>query len=95
MGEEAEVRNPVRRAEYAPGAAALCGSGWRAGHSGGCARSLLAVHAGRIGQEVPCVQSHDALLAAVGIIAPAEADALPVECGDAVVGDGHAMGVAA
>src|ERR1039457_4289761 len=46
-------------------------------------------------EEVHRVQSHDALLAAVGIIAPAEADALPVESGDAVVGDGHAVGVAA
>jgi hypothetical protein len=31
----------------------------------------------------------------VGIIAPEEADALPVEGGDAVVADSHAMGVAA
>ena len=46
-------------------------------------------------QEVHGVEGHDALLAAVGIIAPAEADALAVEGGDAVVGDGHAMGVAA
>src|SRR5450631_1536973 len=46
-------------------------------------------------QEVHCVEGHDALLAAVGIIAPSEADAIPVEGGDAVVGDGHAMGVAA
>src|SRR5579864_1653344 len=46
-------------------------------------------------EEVHSVEGHDALLAAVGIIAPEEADALPVECGDAVVRDGHAMGVAA
>jgi len=46
-------------------------------------------------QEVHCVQSHDALPAAVGIIAPAEADTLAVEGGDAVVGDGHAVGVTA
>ena len=46
-------------------------------------------------QEVHCVEGHDALLAAVGIIAPSEADALTVEGGDAVVGDGHAVGVAA
>ena len=46
-------------------------------------------------QEVYGVEGHDALLAAVGIIAPEEADALAVEGGDAVVGDGHAMGVAA
>ena len=35
------------------------------------------------------------LLGAVRIISPEEADALAVECGDAVVRDGHAMGVAA
>ena len=46
-------------------------------------------------EEVHGVQGHDALLAAVGIIAPSEADALTVEGGDAVVGDGHAVGVAA
>src|SRR5579863_5363007 len=46
-------------------------------------------------EEVHGVESHDALLAAVGIIAPEEADALPVEGGDAVVADGHAVGVAA
>ena len=46
-------------------------------------------------EEVHCVEGHDALLAAVGIIAPAEADAISVECGDAVVGNRHAVGVAA
>src|SRR5271169_938884 len=46
-------------------------------------------------QEVHCVEGHDALLAAVGIIAPAEADALAVEGGDAVIADGHAVGIAA
>jgi len=46
-------------------------------------------------EEVHGIKGHDALLAAVGIIAPEEADALPVEGGDGVVGDGHAVGVAA
>jgi len=46
-------------------------------------------------EEVHGVESHDALLAAVRIIAPEKADALSVEGGDAVVADGHAMGVAA
>ena len=46
-------------------------------------------------QEVHCVEGHDALFAAVGIIAPAEAAALAVEGGDAVIGDGHAVGIAA
>ena len=46
-------------------------------------------------EEVHGVEGHDALLAAVGIIAPEEADALPVEGGDAVIADGHAVGVAA
>ena len=93
--EEAAARVPVRRAVCGPGAAAVCGSGWTAGHSGGCARSLWAAHGGRSGQELDRIEGHDALLAAVGIIAPAEADALAVEGGEAVVGDSHAMGVAA
>lgn len=46
-------------------------------------------------EKVHRVEGHDALLAMVGIIAPEEADALPVEGGDAVIADGHAMGVAA
>ena len=46
-------------------------------------------------EEVHGIKGHDALFAAVGIVAPAEADALAIEGGDAVVGDGHAVGVAA
>jgi len=46
-------------------------------------------------EEVHGVEGHDALLAAVGIIAPEETDTLPVEAGDPVIADGHAMGVAA
>src|SRR5450631_4352441 len=46
-------------------------------------------------EEVHGVQGHDPLLAAMRIIAPEEADALTVEGGDAVIADGHAMGVAA
>ena len=46
-------------------------------------------------EEVHGIKGHDALLAAVGIIAPEEADALAVEGGDAVIADSHAMGVAA
>ena len=46
-------------------------------------------------EEVDGVEGHDALLAAVGIIAPAEADALTVEGGKAVIADGHAVGIAA
>ena len=46
-------------------------------------------------QELAGVERHDALLAAVGIIPPAEVDALAVEGDQAVVGDGDAMGVAA
>ena len=44
--------------------------------------------------EVHRIESHDALLIAVRIIAPAEADALAVEASDAVVGNRHAVGVA-
>jgi hypothetical protein len=46
-------------------------------------------------EKAHAVEGHDALLAAVGIIAPAEADAMTVEGGDAVVADGHAVGVTA
>jgi hypothetical protein len=46
-------------------------------------------------QEADGVEGHDALLAAMGIIAPAEADALTVEGGEAVIADGHAVGGAA
>ena len=46
-------------------------------------------------QELGGIESHDALLAAMGIILPAKADALSVEGQQAVIGNGHAMGVAA
>ena len=46
-------------------------------------------------QELHSVEGHDTLLAAVGIIAPAEADVVAVEGGEAVVADGHAVGVTA
>jgi len=45
-------------------------------------------------QELVGVERHDAQLAAVGIVFPAEGDALAVEAEQAVVGDGDAMGVA-
>ena len=47
--EESMFHVPVRRAACAPGAAAVCGSGWITAHSGGCARTLWAAHAGRSG----------------------------------------------
>ena len=46
-------------------------------------------------QELCCVKRHDALLAAMGIVFPAKADALSVEGQQAVIGNGDAMGVAA
>ena len=46
-------------------------------------------------QELGCLELHDALLTAVGVILPAEADVFSVEADQAVVGDGDAMGVAA
>ena len=46
-------------------------------------------------QELLGIEGHDALLVAVGMIPPKETDALTVEGGEAVVGDGHAMGIAA
>ncbi len=46
-------------------------------------------------EELGCLELHDALPAAVGIILPTEAHPFPVEGDKAVVGDGDAMGVAA
>ena len=41
------------------------------------------------------VKSHLALLTTVGVILPAKGDALLVEGQQAMIGNGHAMGVAA
>ena len=46
-------------------------------------------------QELCSRKRHDALLAAMGIVFPAQADALSVEGQQAVIGNGDAMGVAA
>ena len=46
-------------------------------------------------QELGGRERHLALLAAVGVILPAEGDALLVEGQQAMIGNGHAMGVAA
>ncbi len=46
-------------------------------------------------QELRGGKSHRALLATVGIVLPAEGDTLLVEVQQAMIGDGHAMGVAA
>src|ERR1700692_954363 len=43
-------------------------------------------------QELDGVERHDTLFSAVPMIAPAEVDVFAVEGGDAVVGDGHAVG---
>ena len=45
-------------------------------------------------QELGGIESHDALLAAMGIVLPAKADALSVEGQQAVIGNGDAMGIA-
>jgi len=46
-------------------------------------------------QELDGVEGHDALLAAVSIIPPAKTRTLSVEGQQAMVGDGHAVGIAA
>ena len=71
--EESAVGIPGRRAECVPGATVVCGSGWRAGRSDGSFWQYVQEEAA---QEADGVECHDALLAAGGIIAPAEADAL-------------------
>ena len=45
-------------------------------------------------QELMSGNSHDLLLAAVSIVSPAERDVLVLEGHEALVGDGHAMGIA-
>ncbi len=93
--EEAAVLVPVRRAECARKGelfAEAVGEQAIAADSHEPFRQHMQEEAA---EEVDCVEGHDLLLAAVGIIAPAEADAIPVEGGDAVVRDGHAVGVAA
>ena len=45
-------------------------------------------------QELMSGNGHDLLLAAVGIVSPAEGDAIVFKGHESMVGDGHAMGVA-
>ena len=45
-------------------------------------------------QELICGNGHNLVLAAVGIVSPAEGDAIVLEGHEAMVGDGDAMGVA-
>jgi len=45
-------------------------------------------------QELVCGNCHDPVLAAMGIVSPAEGDAIVVEGHEAMVGNGDAMGVA-
>jgi hypothetical protein len=45
-------------------------------------------------QELICGNGHDLLFAAMGIVSPAEGDAIILEGHETVVGDGDAMGVA-
>ena len=45
-------------------------------------------------QELMSGNSHDLLLTAVSIVSPAERDSLVLEGHEAMVGDGHAMGIA-
>src|SRR5215472_18566413 len=46
-------------------------------------------------QELACPELHLTLFATVGIVLPAESDVLSIECQQAMIGNGHAMGVAA
>lgn len=46
-------------------------------------------------QELRSSQSHIALLATVGVILPAESNSFLIESQQAMIGDGHTMGVAA
>ena len=46
-------------------------------------------------QELECPELHLTLLATVGIVLPSESDVLSIECQQSMIGNGHAMGVAA
>src|ERR1700739_1166724 len=46
-------------------------------------------------QELKRLELHLTLLATVGIVLPAESDVLSIECQQSMIGNGHAMGVAA
>jgi len=45
-------------------------------------------------QELMSGNSHDLLLAAMGVVSPAEGDAIVLKANEAMVGDGYAMGIA-
>jgi hypothetical protein len=47
----------------------------------------------RLAQELLGGNGHDLVLAAVGIVSPAEGDAMVLESHEAMVGDGDAMGI--
>jgi len=46
-------------------------------------------------QELACPERHLTVLATVSIVFPAEGDALAVKCQQAMIGNGHAVGVTA
>jgi len=46
-------------------------------------------------QELAGAEFHLTVLAAVGIVFPAKGDVLSIKCQQAMIGNGHAMGVAA
>ena len=46
-------------------------------------------------QELASGERHDALLVAMGVVLPSEADAMAVEAKQALVADGDAVGIAA
>ena len=46
-------------------------------------------------QELDSGESHDALFIAMSIVFPSEAHAVPIEAEQALVADGHAVGIAA
>src|SRR5215510_2927198 len=46
-------------------------------------------------QELACPECHLALFATSGVVLPSEGNALSIECQQSMIGNGHAMGVAA
>ena len=63
--------------------------------SGGCARSLGGARGGESAAKLLHRQGHQALLIGVGGVSPAKGDLLTRQRDEAMVGDGHPMGVGA
>jgi hypothetical protein len=87
---------PSRRAVESRAGVRRCGGDAPETRSGGCGRIRAAARAARIGGRNSSAPSHhQTFLVLVGGIAPAESDNAVIECDEAMVREGNAMGVLA